>query len=163
MKPHRWDHVASNCQLDLWLVTVLWLERHGPPLLPAVPTSCLVIYISLDPLPSTHLQANCNRCWHAASCHLLATDTWYWFLLQWDTSLGTMVVQMLKCQWWINVGLKYSICHHHSMYTSHTSATIKFLTSKCFYALFNQTPLHLTQPGIPSQKTRCFSNTAVQM
>lgn len=31
----------------------------------------------------------------------LPTDTWWGFLLCWNTSLGVTVWQMLKCQWWL--------------------------------------------------------------
>ena len=33
------------------------------------------------------------------------------FLLQWDISLGTLVGQMLKCQWWLHGGLMCTMLH----------------------------------------------------
>jgi len=58
-------------------------------------------YISCAP----GCQTICNICRHKAICHLLATDTWRPFVLRQDTSLGSKVGQMLKCQWLLYGGL----------------------------------------------------------
>lgn len=62
-------------------------------------------------------QTICNRHWCDASCHYLATQTWYWFLLHRDTSLSATVGHVLKCQWWLHAFLMCTIWYLYTMYT----------------------------------------------
>jgi hypothetical protein len=39
-------------------------------------------------------------------------------LLLWDISLGTVVGQMLRCQWWLRGVLMCTICFPHAMCSS---------------------------------------------
>jgi len=73
-----------------------------------------VISISLDALKK-HPAG--NRYQHEASCRLLATDIWQWFLLCQNTSLGAMVGQMLKCLWSVCGGWMCIICERCIMNT----------------------------------------------
>ena len=52
-----------------------------------------------------------NRCWHEASCHLLAYDTWHQFLLYLDTGIGATMAQLLKCHLWLHEGLMLTISY----------------------------------------------------
>lgn len=49
----------------------------------------------------------CDRWQHQASCHFLAVEPWHWFVLCQDKDLGTMVGQMLKCEYSHRRGLMY--------------------------------------------------------
>jgi hypothetical protein len=45
-----------------------------------------------------------------ARCHLLLTDNWKPFFLSCNTSLGSVVRQVLKCQWWLHRSLACTVC-----------------------------------------------------
>jgi hypothetical protein len=81
------------------------MPSYGPPSLQAQ-----VVSIVLDPLRNVAGE-HFVRYQHEASCHLLTTDTSHWFLLRQDTSLGVVVEQKLKYQWWLLEGLVCTICY----------------------------------------------------
>jgi hypothetical protein len=67
--------------------------------------------ISTVPLRSSW-QAICDRCQHEVSCHPRPTDTRHQFLLWKDTSLGAMVREILKHDWWlVEVWYLLPLCH----------------------------------------------------
>ena len=70
------------------------------------------------PVTSTPLDTSRTFGWHVvcsrrkreASCHVLATNIWT-ISLRRHTRLGGMVGQMLKCEWWVLVGLMCAVCY----------------------------------------------------
>lgn len=54
----------------------------------------------------------------------------YCKILHQDTSLGVVLGQMLKCQWWVCEGLMYNICYLFAMCAS------KFLALDCLLRYF---------------------------
>jgi hypothetical protein len=97
-----------------------WLGRYGwermdfPPYSPDLAPRDFNIFGALS---STWLASDLYQT-PKASCHLLAADTWFRYLLGRDTSLGTTVRQMLKCQWWLRRSLVCTICYPCAMCTS---------------------------------------------
>jgi len=97
-----WNHWAptANWNCD-WLqhYVKLWATFSS------VPVSCPSDFYRSGPLKKHMTDEHIVRYQHEASCHLLTTDTSHWFLLRQDTSLGAVVEQKLKCQWWLLGGL----------------------------------------------------------
>jgi hypothetical protein len=52
-----------------------------------------------------------NRRRREASCHFFGTDTSHRFILRYDTSFGTTVEQMSKCQLWPRRCLMCTMCY----------------------------------------------------
>ena len=77
----------------------------------SVPVSCPSDFRHFEPLKKCVAGEHFVRYQHEASCHLLTTDTSHWFLLRQDTSLGAVVEQKFKCQWWLQGGLVCTICY----------------------------------------------------
>jgi hypothetical protein len=76
----------------------------------------------------------CNTHPREASCRLLPTDTWYWYLPHWEISVGAMAVKILKCHWWLNGGLMCTMCCHvPRTYLSH-----KVIGIRLFVTLFSK-------------------------
>jgi hypothetical protein len=81
---------AIYCQPDLWMVATLEMRSYWPSSLQ--PQSYAQWFSLLwTPYAAPGWQEICNTCRHEARCNFLATDTSYWFLLCWDTSLRELV------------------------------------------------------------------------
>ena len=83
-----------------------------------------------------------RRCRHEECCRRLVTCALSCFLLRRDTNLGCMVVQMLKCPWWIH-GCLFAYCPLLSGRIN-IQVGIKFLMLVFVPLLFLETFLHQT-------------------
>jgi hypothetical protein len=82
------------------------------------------------------LQTVCDGCQCEASCHFLATETQHQFLSCQDTSLGTVVRQMLKHQWWDCGGLMCTIFYPCAVCIVYNEVTFIFLVTDCLMPYF---------------------------
>lgn len=81
--------------------------------------SYMLCYVfAWTPYKSLGWEAVHDRQWYETSSHLLLTDNWHQFLWCWDTGLGMIVGQMLKCKWWVHGGQMCTICYLCVMFTS---------------------------------------------
>ena len=85
-------------------------------------------------------QAICGWYRQDANRHLLAVDTRHRFLVPRGASLGAMLTQTLKCQWWQRDELMYSICCPCAVY-EYIEVRMKFWSSE-FLATVLELLLH---------------------
>lgn len=117
------NHWVPYCQQEMWLI---WAPRLGDyrPL-----SSHRGISIFCTPWERPGRQAICNRRRLEATCQLLDTEAWHWFLQRRDTRLGVMAPR------WLHGDLMCTICYPcvvHPCYQSH----IKILAVKEFVTLY---------------------------